>query len=697
MSSFNKYFQIAKVDEEKQSVWGYASTPTLDSDDEIVSLEAIKAALPDYLEWANIREMHKNSAVGVALVPDVQVDDIGLWIGARIIDPLAWQKVKEKVYKGFSIGGNIIKKVGKVIKEMTLVEISLVDRPANPDCKIEVVKRASDTEEWTKGTGIVLLSKANTGEIDFEQITTEEATNFRKWFGGLFRMFKAGDGLSSPAGHVETLNPDGHSDHPHLGLLPSIPQNMPEPGAIGEKDADNKPYGDVDYADPGYQTDGKKRYPVDTPKHIRAAWNYIHKPGNRTGYTAEQLTHIEHKIIAAWKSKIHEDGPPSAGDGEKMAFLEAFVMKSFDDDAGDDDAILVSIAKGMRGVGDLAYAFDRIRDVQRYAIYEGKIEDDVDDFGIARRLGTLSEDLGGIMSDWALHEGQEATTLTDIDDMRFRPPYPYGNGETVIIELPPESVQMSEPTGDMAKRAKSKAFHVAKAAGHMDECIKCHGIMGKCIKSLHEMHKAHALSAKAAAATGVAKAGDFDHTAALTHLHDAMAAHLKAHEHADMAHSHLSLCAGEGLGPGDSGDGWTEPGGIHGLGSHGPTEGAVPGLNDGTGPTPGKAATATTFTKEHSDALVEAAYWKGQAEALGKLPAQRGGAVPITFDTSKANTMNGTVASGKTMQEALLEGVMPVTDQKSAATAAGKMIGNMVANGFGKNPITDPTFRGQAG
>ncbi|HXH95544.1 MAG TPA: phage protease, partial [Thermoanaerobaculia bacterium] len=32
--------------------------------------------------------------------------------------------------------------------------------------------------------------------------------------------------------------------------------------------ADNAPYGDVEYADPGYQKDGQKRYPLDTETHI---------------------------------------------------------------------------------------------------------------------------------------------------------------------------------------------------------------------------------------------------------------------------------------------------------------------------------------------------------------------------------------------------------------------------------------------
>lgn len=73
-----------------------------------------------------------------------------------------------------------------------------------------------------------------------------------------------------------------------------------------------EPYGDVKYADPGYQPDHEKRYPIDTEEHIRAAWNYIHKIRDEDKYTAKQREEIEHRIIAAWKDKIDKAGPPEA-------------------------------------------------------------------------------------------------------------------------------------------------------------------------------------------------------------------------------------------------------------------------------------------------------------------------------------------------------------------------------------------------
>lgn len=65
--------------------------------------------------------------------------------------------------------------------------------------------------------------------------------------------------------------------------------------------ADKEPYGDVDYADPGYQDDGQKRYPLDSEEHVRAAWSYINQAHNASMYTAEQVSEIKSRIMAAGK------------------------------------------------------------------------------------------------------------------------------------------------------------------------------------------------------------------------------------------------------------------------------------------------------------------------------------------------------------------------------------------------------------
>jgi phage head maturation protease len=135
------YASFAKTDPEQKMVYGYASTEALDSQGEIVTKEALAKALPDFMRFANIREMHQPSAVGRAA--EANVDEKGLYIGARIADPVAWSKIKAGVYNGFSIAGSVTERdpaASHVITGCTLSEISLVDRPANPEAVFDLYK-----------------------------------------------------------------------------------------------------------------------------------------------------------------------------------------------------------------------------------------------------------------------------------------------------------------------------------------------------------------------------------------------------------------------------------------------------------------------------------------------------------------------------------------------------------------------------
>lgn len=124
------YTPFSKVDDEQRMVWGYVSSESVDSQGDIVLKEAIKKAWNDYMEFANVREMHQPSAVGVT--KEYSHDDTGTYVGVKVVDDNAWKKVKEKVYKGFSIGGRVTKRTKGTIESLILCEISLVDRPANP-------------------------------------------------------------------------------------------------------------------------------------------------------------------------------------------------------------------------------------------------------------------------------------------------------------------------------------------------------------------------------------------------------------------------------------------------------------------------------------------------------------------------------------------------------------------------------------
>src|SRR5438045_8074682 len=98
------------------------------------------------MRFANIREMHQPSAVGIA--EEAAIDDKGLYLGARIVDHDAWQKVVAGVYKGFSIGGHVTARDPadrNIVTGLALSEISVVDRPANPEAVFDCWKRAAAT------------------------------------------------------------------------------------------------------------------------------------------------------------------------------------------------------------------------------------------------------------------------------------------------------------------------------------------------------------------------------------------------------------------------------------------------------------------------------------------------------------------------------------------------------------------------
>jgi len=137
--------ELTKIEDQPDGtlkVYGVASTGARDDAGEIVRPEAMKAALPDYARYPALREMHQPTAAGRTL--EATVDEDGATrIVAHVVDPVAIAKVKSRTYSGFSIGGKVLARDGAdptVITKIRLSEISLVDRPANPEAVIDLWK-----------------------------------------------------------------------------------------------------------------------------------------------------------------------------------------------------------------------------------------------------------------------------------------------------------------------------------------------------------------------------------------------------------------------------------------------------------------------------------------------------------------------------------------------------------------------------
>jgi hypothetical protein len=106
------------------------------------------------------------------------------------------------------------------------------------------------------------------------------------------------------------------------------------------EEASKKPYGDVAYADPGYQKDKVKRYPINGAGHVRSAWSYINQPKNANLYTAAQLSRIKSRIKSAAKKygvNIISEQEALACDIEQV--LEAYASIAL---VNDDDSISIT-------------------------------------------------------------------------------------------------------------------------------------------------------------------------------------------------------------------------------------------------------------------------------------------------------------------------------------------------------------------
>jgi phage head maturation protease len=147
------YAEISKTEAQDDGtikVWGYASSGSVDSDGETITADAMKAALPGYMAFGAVREMHDSKkAAGTAIEARVE-DDGRTFFGAHVVDSEAVKKVTAGVYKGFSIGGKVTSRdeLNKsVIKGLNLVEVSLVDRPANPDAVFTMFKAEATPQD----------------------------------------------------------------------------------------------------------------------------------------------------------------------------------------------------------------------------------------------------------------------------------------------------------------------------------------------------------------------------------------------------------------------------------------------------------------------------------------------------------------------------------------------------------------------
>lgn len=139
------------LDDGSVVVWGPCTTDDVDSDRQVVDAEFASSGLSKWLATGgNIREMHQPKAIGLGI--ELQREGNQHWLRSRIVEPVAAKLAQEKVLRAYSVGianaqldyTKNPKARGGTIVGGEFVEVSLVDRPANASCKVDLVKAAKD-------------------------------------------------------------------------------------------------------------------------------------------------------------------------------------------------------------------------------------------------------------------------------------------------------------------------------------------------------------------------------------------------------------------------------------------------------------------------------------------------------------------------------------------------------------------------
>jgi hypothetical protein len=187
---------FSKVDKERRIVSGFATLDNVDRQSDIVTAEASMKAFSKFR--GNIREMHQPLAVGkmVSFKEDKYFDPeskkfySGVYVSAYVSKGAqdTWEKVLDGTLSGFSIGGrmnkyedaydsNVDKQI-RIIKEYDLMELSLVDTPANQFANILSVQKVDGVDTikgdsvnteienvfWDPESGVVKISE-NEAEV----------------------------------------------------------------------------------------------------------------------------------------------------------------------------------------------------------------------------------------------------------------------------------------------------------------------------------------------------------------------------------------------------------------------------------------------------------------------------------------------------------------------------------------------------
>jgi hypothetical protein len=674
-ANFNFFLPLSKVERNRDgscTVAGYASTPALDLDGEVVSLDAIKAALPGYWEWRNIRQMHQPSAVGVA--KEANVDAKGLFLTSRITDRDAAQKCLDQVYKGYSIGGRKLAKTGNTITEIELIEVSLVDRPANPECRIEVAKSFKAKEN--EAAYLVKAAKAKTDP------TTKILGKVASMAEGITEFLTkngppaAHDGFSLPAKpevekaavckmHGTAACPDCTcSAHDVMDCAKCAAKVAKKLRKREVKQKERESLAGQGKALPG------GGFPIKNKEDLsnaRQAVGRAKDPGAARALIRRRASELGVKLPDKWKKSlakglILEAVTKAAAqfDLSKSAKAPSFL------DLEPADVSVLSLADG----GSLGAMTKRGKD------------------------GPLGSD-----SFLDLKKGGEAQVLTD--DNWFSS---LKTGDKIMAK-DAGNTSLDQMIVDILKagRQPSRAQRVAFARDNMKKARGARKEAAGAIKAAHGMMKAAYLAKEALVKAGKKPEpdadGDFDMGKAMGHMQKAFGALDSMKTFMKAAGEQMKKVGQAAQSPTAATAGYTPPVGVS-MTSQGTMTEGTPDIDPGNGQPwgAGKSVKSGSLSKREADLLERAARAEGAADALSRLPA--GGRKPVAFDVSRLG-INSRDPVEMDKAATLMTGVNPAdlasNDEGVHNQATAKMLGNMILGGKHGKPVFDADFGGMVG
>ena len=306
---------------------GVATDDSVDLDEQICDPDWLADAMDKWMGIGNIREMHQSKAVGKA----TSMERVGnkWWIEAKVVDKDAALKLEEDIYSGLSVGikgARVIKDAsapGGRIVGGSIVEISVVDRPANSNARLELLKgvavatvetsteveadltKTSDLNAeaiYNQVSGDAESAKPITGDTAFQPCNNCGGTGFKSNVAendieSVECENCAGTGVQ-PEGQHENIRQDS----------PSIPADSNDVNSMMKEvdgDLEKKDYSDAERADMADAGEALPNggFPIKTVKDLKNAIQSIGRAKNR----AEAIAHIKTRAKALGREDLIPD------------------------------------------------------------------------------------------------------------------------------------------------------------------------------------------------------------------------------------------------------------------------------------------------------------------------------------------------------------------------------------------------------